>query len=458
MIKTLNILQPGKTSITTVFVILMMVVSGFITAQPVLLDKIVAVVGDKAILYSDVESQAAQIQSQAGVTDSFVSCNVLEDMIIQKLLLNQAEKDSVTVSDAQVEGELDKKVRYFVMQMGSVEKFEEYLGKSIVQIKDEFREKIRDQLVIQQMQGKIAGDVKVTPSEVKAYFHNIPTDSLPFIESEVQIAQILKKPPVNEVERARVRKEIADIRQKIIDGRSFASMAGIYSEDVGSAPKGGELGFVNRGDLVPEFEAAAFALKGKEISEIVESTYGFHIIQLIERRGESINVRHILLSPKPSTADLEKARMKLDSIAQVIRKGQISFEEAALKFSDDADTKNNGGVMINTATGSTFFEVSQMDQSLFFIIDKQKIGEISDPVPVRMGEKNEAYRIVTLKARTEPHVANLKDDYQKIQMAAESEKKEKLVREWIERKRQSFYIKIDPEFANCPFQSPWNNQ
>ena len=456
MKKTLNILLPLRIKFSGLF--LLIVLQG--TSQSLTIDKIVAVVGDKVILFSEIEAQALQIQAQApaGGVDSLIKCNVLEDMIIQKLLLNQAEKDSVEVSDAQVDGELDKKIRHIVAQTGSVEAFEEYMGKSIVQIKEELREKIREQLIVQQMQGKIVGDVKVTPSEVKAYFDKIPKDSLPYIESEVQIAQILKKPPVNEVEKLRVRKEISETRQKIIDGRSFASMAAIYSEDVGSAAKGGELGFVNRGDLVPEFEATAFQLKGNEISEVVESMYGFHIIQLIERRGETINVRHILISPKPSSVDLEKGRLKLDSLSQMIRQGNITFEEAALKFSDDADTKNNGGLMINNATGSTFFEVSQMDQSLFFVIDKQKIGEISDPVLVRMGEKKEAYRIVMLKARTEPHVANLKDDYQKIQMAAEAEKKESLVRDWIERKRQSFYIKVAPEFAACPFENPWNTQ
>jgi peptidyl-prolyl cis-trans isomerase SurA len=436
---------------------LIFLLPGLLIAQPQSIDKIIAIVGDKAILLSEVESQAMQMEQQATVKDSNLRCNVLEDIIIQKLLLNQAEKDSVVVSDAQVDGELSKKIRYFVGQIGSIEKLEAYLGKSIVQIKDDFRDRIRDQLVVQQMQGKIAGDVKVSPAEVKAYFESIPADSIPFIESEIQVAQILKKPPVNQAERERVRKELQDIRQKIIDGRSFASMAAFYSEDVVSAAKGGELGFVGRGDLVPEFEAAAFALKGKDISDIIETMYGFHVIQLIERRGETINVRHILISPKASANDLEFARIKLDSISEVIRLGRMSFEDAALKFSDDADTKNNGGLLINPGSGSTWFEVSQMDQSLFFVVDKMKIGELSDPVPVRMGEKKESYRIVSLKARTEPHRANLKQDYQRILLAAENEKKEKLVKDWIERKRQSFFIKIDPEFSDCPFQNSWNS-
>jgi peptidyl-prolyl cis-trans isomerase SurA len=443
--------------INKIFSFLIFLLPGILIAQPQSIDKIVAIVGDKAILLSEIESQAMQMEQQETSKDSNLRCNILEDIIIQKLLLNQAEKDSVVVSDEQVDGELSKKIRYFVSQIGSIEKLEAYLGKSIVQIKDDFRDRIRDQLVVQQMQGKIAGDVKVSPAEVRAYFESIPTDSIPFIESEIQVAQILKKPPVNQAERERVRKELQDIRQKIIDGRSFASMAAFYSEDVVSAAKGGELGFVGRGDLVPEFEAAAFALKGKDISDIIETMYGFHIIQLIERRGETINVRHILISPKASANDLEVARIKLDSISEVIRLGRMSFEDAALKFSDDADTKNNGGLLINPGSGSTWFEVSQMDQSLFFVVDKMKIGELSDPVPVRIGEKKESYRIVSLKARTEPHRANLKQDYQRILLAAENEKKEKLVKDWIERKRQSFFIKIDPEFSDCPFKNSWNS-
>ncbi len=426
-------------------------------AQPVTIDKVVAVVGEKPILYSEVKAQTLQIQSQTGQNDSLLPCAVLEEMILQKLLLNQAEKDSVIIGDPQVDQELDKKIRYFVAQMGSVEELEKYLGKSIVEIKDEFREKIREQLTIQQMQSKISGEIKVSPAEVKAYYERIPKDSLPFIESEIQVAQILIKPEVSLTEKERVRKELNDIRQRILEGKSFASMAAFYSEDPGSAVKGGELGFVNRGDLVPEFEAAAFALQGKEISPVIESMYGFHIVQLIERRGETINVRHILMSPKPSPDDLDKARRQLDSLLKEIRLSKISFEDAADKFSDDAESKNNGGLMINPATGSTYFEVSQMDQNIFFIVDKLKIGEISEPVLVRNGEKKEGYRIVALRSRTEPHVANLNDDYQRIQMAAESEKREKRVQDWITRKRKSFYVNVDPEYQNCPFQVNWLN-
>ena len=423
-----------------------------------MIDKIIAVVGEKPILYSELQAQVQQIQVQNGIVDSTLKCVILEDIILQKLLLNQAEKDSVEVTDAQVDQELDKKIRFFVNQIGSVEELEKYLGKSITQIKDDFKERIREQLLVQQMQSKLAGEIKVSPAEVKEFYNKIPKDSLPFIESEIQVAQILKKPPANLLEKERVKRQIEEVRQKIIDGKSFASMAAFYSEDVGSAAKGGELGFVGRGDLVPEFEAAAFELKGKEISPVVESMYGFHIIQLIERRGETINVRHILISPKPSATDLDKSRIQLDSLLREIRLGSISFDDAAARFSDDPDSKNNGGIMVNPASGSTFFEISQMDQSLFFVVDKLREGEISEPVLVRAGEKKEAYRIVMLRSRTKPHVANLDDDYQKIMSAAENEKREKRVQDWISRKRKSFYVRIDPMFHDCDFVNDWKTQ
>lgn len=428
------------------------------SCQGIIIDKIVAVVGDKPILLSEIEQQAISIQNQTEKIDSNLRCMILENIMIEKLLLNQAEKDSISITDEQVDAELNKKIRYFVSQMGSVEKLEAYLGKSLIQIKSDFRDRIKQQLISEEMQRKISGNISVSPSEVKAYFNNIPKDSIPFIESEIQFAHITKKPPVNEIERNRVREELESIRKKILDGKSFGSMAGIYSEDPISAARGGELGFFNRGEMVPEFEATAFSLKGKEISEIVETPFGFHIIQLIERRGESINVRHILISPKPNSLDLNKARYTLDSIASEIRKGKISFDEAAIKYSDDAETRNNGGIMINPGSGSTWFPISQLEQNTFFIIDKLKTGEISDPVIMRTGEKKEAYQIIKVIARTDAHIANLDTDYQIIRSAAEQQKRNKVIQDWIHRKRNFFFINIDDDFKNCTFENNWKNQ
>lgn len=431
--------------------------TGILKAQPAMIDKVVAVVGDKPILFSDIENQYLQVMGK-NKEDLDFKCELLEELLFQKLLFAQAEKDSVEVSDAQVDAELNKKIRYFVTQIGSVERLEAQLGKSLIELKDEFRDRIKEQLIVQTMQQKIAGDVNVSPAEVRAYYERIPKDSLPLIPSEVQVAHILKKPPISEKEKQRVREELQRIRKEIINGRSFASMAVIYSEDPGSATKGGELGFVNRGELMPEFEAAAFNLKGKEISDIVETVYGFHIIQLIERRGETINCRHILLTPKASSADLEKARITLDSLYNEIEKGTITFEEAVLKFSDDAETKYNRGLLVNPMTGSTWFEISQLDQQLFFVIDKMQPGDVSLPTLVRVGEKKEAYRLIKLVSRTDPHRANLKDDYNRIQMAAEAEKRDKILSEWIKRKKKNYFIKIDPMFNFCNLEEEWSNK
>ena len=425
-------------------------------AQTQLIDKIVAQVGDKIVLLSDVEAQRQQMLSQGMEEDDDLKCSVLQELIFQKMMLTQAETDSINVTEPQVEQELNKKVKYFVQQIGSVEKLENYLGKTINQIKEEYREKIKEQMLVQQIQQKIAGEVKVSPGEVVAFFNNLPKDSLPMIASEVQVAQLLRKPEVNVGEKIKVRKEIERIRKEIIEGRSFASMAVIYSQDPGSATKGGELGFVGRGDLVPEFEAAAFNLKGKEISDVIETVFGYHIMQLIERRGENINVRHVLLTPKASSSDLELAAMKCDSIYKSILAGRITFEKAVEEYSDDKETKYNGGLITNPASGGTYWELSQLDQQIFFVIDKLTIGDVSEPNAVRVGDKKEAYRILKLVSRTEPHFADITTDYSKIQQAAESEKRQQLLFDWVKKKRKQFYIRLDPVFDACDFAQQWN--
>lgn len=425
-------------------------------AQTQLIDKIVAQVGDKIVLLSDVEAQRQQMLSQGMEEDDDLKCSVLQELIFQKMMLTQAETDSINVTEPQVEQELNKKVKYFVQQIGSVEKLENYLGKTINQIKEEYREKIKEQMLVQQIQQKIAGEVKVSPGEVVAFFNNLPKDSLPMIASEVQVAQLLRKPEINVGEKIKVRKEIERIRKEIIEGRSFASMAVIYSQDPGSATKGGELGFVGRGDLVPEFEAAAFNLKGKEISDVIETVFGYHIMQLIERRGENINVRHVLLTPKASSSDLELAAMKCDSIYKSILAGRITFEKAVEEYSDDKETKYNGGLITNPASGGTYWELSQLDQQIFFVIDKLTIGDVSEPNAVRVGDKKEAYRILKLVSRTEPHFADITTDYSKIQQAAESEKRQQLLFDWVKKKRKQFYIRLDPVFDACDFAQQWN--
>ena len=418
-------------------------------------DKVVAVVGSNLILKSDIDNEYLQFISQGFAEGNETRCSVVEELLFQKLLINQAILDSVEITDAQVEGELEQRIQYFVKQIGSEQKLEEYYGKNISQIKEDFRSDIRKLLLAKSMQSKITADIKVTPADVRAYFNSIPVDSLPLLNSEVEVGQITKKPPIDEREKARVKEKLNELRERIVKGEDFSTLAVLYSEDPGSAKAGGELGLLNRNELVPEFAAEAFTLKGKEVSKIVESPFGYHIIQLIDRKGELVNVRHILLVPKTSGADLYKAQVFCDSVHQLILKDSLSFADAAFKFSDDADSKNNGGIIPNPQTGSSKFETSELDQTIFFTIDKLKIGEISEPVLMQTADGKKAYRLLYLKSRSEPHRANMKDDYQRVQAIAMSLKQNKVIDNWIKNKLKTTFVKIDEEYKSCSFKHEW---
>jgi peptidyl-prolyl cis-trans isomerase SurA len=424
------------------------------TAQQQVIDEVVAVVGSKTILKSDIENQYAQFLATGNIPDESVKCRILEQMMISKLLLHQAILDSVEVSDEQVDSELDRKINYFIGQIGSQEKLEEYFKKSLVEIKAEYRELLREQLLTQTMQGKVTGSIAVTPSDVRNYYDRIPPDSLPYLNTDMQIAQITRKPPENKEEIKAVRERLEEIRQRILKGEEFSTMAVLYSIDP-SSKKGGELGFVNRGDLVPEFESVAFSLKPNEVSGIVQTQFGYHIIQLIERRGNQINVRHILMKPRLREEDMAKAKAALDSVAEAVRKGTISFADAAAKYSDDEETKNNGGTMVNMQTGSSRFEADQLDPTLAFTLSKMKVGEISEPVIFQTPDGKQGYRLVLLKDRVDAHKANLKDDYQKIQSVALAEKQNNALKDWVSKKRSITFIHVGEGYRTCSETKDW---
>ena len=426
--------------------------------QSKVIDEVIAVVGGNIVLKSELENQYQQLkaQNQEQEVNKFEGdrCKVLEEILFQKLLLNQAQLDSVKVTDSQVESELSRRLNYFTQQVGSEKKLEEYYGKSMTEIKDEFRELIKDQLLVQQVQETITTKTTITPSEVKEFFRRIPEDSLPFIPSEIEVGQIVAYPEISEEAKKEAREKIEGIRQRVLNGESFSTLAILYSEDPGSSKRGGELGFVERGSFVPEFEAVAFKLKEKNISEIIETTYGYHFLDLIERRGEKINIRHILISPKISSEDLKKARNYLDSIGTlIISTDTLDFAEAAALYSQDKETKYNGGLLINPQTGTTRFEADQLEPTLFFTIDKLKVGEISQPVLMQVPGGKQAYRILYLKKRTEAHRANLKDDYQKIQEAALNEKQQQVIAEWISKKLSNTYFRLNDDYKTCEFES-----
>ena len=430
-------------------------------AQPVndlVADKIVAVVGSHIILLSEVESQYQQLIQQKNATTETTRCELLEDQLFQRLLLNQAEHDSLNVSDEQIDGEMNRRVRFFIQQIGSQEKLEAFYGKSLVEIKADFQSLIKDQLLAQQMQQKITGDVKVSPNEVRNYFNEIPADSVPYINSELEVAHIVARPKYNAEEKKVARDRAEELRQRVLAGDNFGSLAVLYSEDPGTAANSGELGFFERGQMVPEFDSWAFRLKGSGISEVFETDFGFHFMQMIERRGDMVNVRHILITCKMSQESMEKAHLKLDSIYNDLETKKITFEKAAEKYSDDEETKNNGGIMQNPAAGNSKFEDDQLnaiDPMLFAAINELKPGEFTKPVASKDERGRSSFKIYMLKSRTAPHKANMKDDYQRLQEAAIATKKQKMMGDWVKKHLTDIYVKIDADYKNCPYKYAW---
>lgn len=429
------------------------VINGF---TQLLVDGIIGVVGDEIILRSDLENQKIQAKAQGVQLGGNVDCVVMEDLLYEKLLLHQGGIDSVEVSEAQIQSELDKRINVFIEQIGSREKLEEYYGKSISEIKSEFYDVLKNQMIVRNVQYEITKDVLITPSQVQEYFNSIPVDSLPLINAEVEVAHIVKFPPENFEETRRIKKRLQDFKEEILAGKDFATLAVFYSEDPGSAVKGGELGMQSRGTFVPEFDATALSLKEGQISDPFKTQYGYHIMQLMEKQGEKYSARHILLKPKVNQEDLQKAKNELEEIYNLIKLDSLTFEQAAVKHSDEEESKNQNGNLVNFAIGSTKFEMSQLDPQIFLTIDTMKVGEMSRPAFMQTRDGQKAYRIIKLKSRSEAHRANMIDDYQIIQEAARGQQSGKVIQEWIESKISVTYILMDDEFKTCPFEYKWN--
>lgn len=420
----------------------------------VMVDQIVAVVGNSAILESDVVNQKRQLQGQGMDLGENPECMILDDLLFQKLLYNQAIIDSVIVSEEQVESVLERRIRFFVQQIGSRERLEAYYGKSIAEIKEEFRSVVREQEMSRMMQAQITEGIRITPSEVRLFFERLHRDSIPLIESEIVMAQIVKNPPVSPQEVQRVRNRLEEFRRRIIRGDNFATLAILYSEDPGSARRGGDLGFFGRGELYPEFEAAAFSLRPGELSEIVETPAGFHIIQLMSRRGEQFNARHLLMRPAVSPIDLNAARVQLDSIRTAIQAGTISFADAALRFSDDP-SRVNQGIMVNPVTGTNRFRVADIESNLFFVVDRLTEGGVSAPVAMQTEDGQQAFRIVQLISRSQPRSASLQTDYDFIQQMALDQKRRNTVIAWVNRNLPNTFVYIHENFRYCDYDVDW---
>ena len=437
------------------FLISLLSVSAHLWAQPQVLDEIVAVVGSEIILNSDIQLQKNQLKAQ-NYQGEISDCQVLEEILFEKLLLNQAKVDSLEVTDDMVNTQLDKRLNVFVRQIGSQEALEEYYGKSIEEIREEFFDVLKDQILVQRMESEINKDLNVTPDDIQDFFNSIPQDSVPFVNASVEMAQIVIYPEPSVEQREKVRNKLREFKDEVESGgEDFETLAALYSDDPGSAAKGGNLGMKPRGTWVPEFDAVAFNLKDGQVSVPFETDYGFHIMQMLERRGEMYDANHILLIPEITSVQLTQAQHELDSIRNLVVRDSISFALAAGRYSSDEKSKNQNGMMVNPATSGTVFEMDELDPTVFLAIDTLEMGEITQPFYFQGQGREKGYRIIKLINRTEPHRANLNSDYQMMQNMATERLRAQAVDSWVRHKIDNTYIKLVEEFPTCNFGYPW---
>ena len=446
---------------TKVYALLLMLFAAVsVYGQDNVIDEVVWVVGDEAILKSDVESERLNAQYEGRKFDGDPYCIIPDQLAVQKLFHHLAAIDSIGVSEQEVIGQVERRTNWLIEQVGgSKEKLEEYYNKTSTQIREMLRENIRDGLTVQKMQQHIVGEIKITPAEVRRYFKDLPQDSIPFVPTqvEVQIVTLEPKIPLEEVER--VKKTLRDYTDGINSGKmSFATYARFYSEDPGTARRGGELGFMGKGELVPEYANVAFNLQDpNKVSKIVETEFGFHIIQLIEKRGDRINTRHILLKPKVEEKDLEAALVRLDSIADDIRNQKFTFDDAATYISQDKDTKNNHGLMANKNTGTARFEMqdlAQVSQEVAKMVENMNVGEISRAFTMINDKGKEVCAIVKLKSRINGHKATISEDYQRLKAIVMEKRSEDKLEKWIKEKQKHTYVRINEKWQKCDFKYP----
>jgi peptidyl-prolyl cis-trans isomerase SurA len=422
-------------------------------------NKVVAQVGDNIILLSDIENQKLQAV-QAGVeTSREMECLILEELMMSELLLNQAKLDSLEVYDEQVDAEMENRLRIIENKMGGRQKLEEFYGKTVTQIKEEFREQIKNKMLAQEMERKIVGEVTVTPKEVTRFFNDLPKDSIPFINMKLSFQQIVQYPEITKADKQRAYNELKEIHDLIVnEGKSFETQARMNSDDPGSAPKGGRIE-ATRGMMVPQFEATVFQLKVGEVSEIIETMYGYHVIKLVSRKGDDYVCLHILKMPEFSPEAMNVASLRMDSCYRMLKENRLTWDQAVLRFSNDEATKQNRGIITNPFTGEQTWDMedlNEVDQQIYLLTDAMEKGDITSPnFHVDIMERKQGIRVVRLMERYPPHVANLKDDYALIKRAAENDKKQKTVTAWINSKIGNAYVRIDEDFMNCEFKSDW---
>lgn len=434
----------------------MLTLSLSVFAQGVI-DEVIWVVGDEAILRSEVEEERMRAQYEGQQLHGDPYCVIPEQLAIQKLFLHQAELDSVEANESTVSHQVDMRLNYYISQIGSKEKMEEYFRKPSSEIREEMMTLVRNQMIIQQMQQKLTSSIKPTPAEIRRFYNSLPLDSIPMMPAQVEVQILSFEPPVPVEETERVKQRLREFTERVQSGTAdFSMLARLYSEDTESAKRGGELGFVGKGQLVPEFAEVAFNLNDpKRVSRIVQTEYGYHIIQLIEKKGDRINCRHILMRPRISATDKVTAIQRLDTIRQLIESDSLQFEQAVIHFSQDKNTVMNAGLMINPNTNSSRFEYQELAPEIAKQIYNLKEGEISQPFVMMDQQKNrEVCAIVKVRKKLDVHRANLTDDFQAIKSMLEERKGEELLHDWIEKKQKTTFIQIAPEWQNCEFEYP----
>ena len=441
------------------FLIALSAIPSLMIAQNNVIDEIVWVVGDEAILKSEVEEYRKEILMQNQRIEGDPYCFIPEQLAIRKLFLDQAKLDSITVQESHVSRSLEYMINEYTASVGSVERLEEYWGKSIAAIREDMREQLREQQLIEGVQQKHFGNVQLTPSEIRKYYNSLPQDSLPFIPTTLEVQIITVEPEIPLAEIDRVKARLRDFTEQITSGKNtLSTLALLHSEDPGTALRGGELGFMNRSTLSPEFANVAFALNDpQKVSNVVETEYGFHIIQLIERRNDMGNFRHILLKPKAPQESLDTALVRLDSIRAGIMENKITFDDAATYLSADKDTRNNKGIMVNNTprsanAGTPRFPLNELNQDIAKIAGEMAKGEVSKPFIMINDKGRQVVAIIKITDRNEGHRANINNDYQIIKQMAENAKQQKLVDEWLQDKIRKTYVRIDPEWQGCEYK------
>lgn len=417
-------------------------------AQPLVIDRVVGVVGDFHVLQSDVEQEYLQMKMSGMYMSPDARCQIYNELIERKLLIAQAKIDSVEVGPDMVELQMESRLGYFIGQFGSEEEMEDYFNKSIYDIKDDLREAIQDQMLSDQIRQTITEDVSTTPSDVKNFYRSMIPDSIPYINTEVELAQIVAYPNYSEESVFLVKERLLELRGRVQEGEDFGTLAILYSEGPSSARRG-ELGFMPRNELDKAYADAAWALKPGQVSKIIESSFGYHIIQMIERRGDRANTRHILMNPKVDANARQKAIYKLDSLKAVIEADSISFDWAAKRYSEDRQTSVNGGLLVNPRTMASTFELDQLPTKDYYMIRNMEVTDLSDPYESTDHNQKLCYKLLYLKTRIEPHRANLKQDYMLLQNMALGYKNNEVMEAWYDEKKESTYIRVDPSFSDC---------